>query len=1142
MSQNNSHIIEHLENRTLFATVTASVETTPVPHSGDSADDIAIWVHPTNPSLSTVIGTDKASGGGIAVYNLQGQQLSYFANGATNNIDVRYGFQLGNETIDLVAASRRVSGGSLSLFKVNPNTRALENIAARTLSTGLDGGVYGVALYKSPTSGKFYAFLSSRSDGGNIEQWELFDNGAGKIDGKIVRTFDVGSTTEAMVADDDKGFLYVGEEQEGIWRYSAEPNAGTSRVAIDTTGGSGHLTADVEGLAVYEMANGAGYLLCSSQGADEYTVYNRNTGAYLGTFDIGSGTVDAVTDSDGIEVLSLGLGNGFSQGIFVTQDGSNSGNQNFKFIPWERIANGLSLQIDTSQNPRGGSIPNPPQQNIILSTNNLVIPEGSNRTVNVSLATQPSNNVIININRQNGDSDLISQFSTLTFTTQNWNQAQSVQINANEDIDTIDGNAVFAFASSGLTTQTLSATEDDNDTNNPPPPQGYIRINFQPSNAPIPTGYLVDSGLVFGDRGDYNYGWNQVNTGSTRDRNSANSVDQRFDTLNHMQQGGNKQWEIELPNGTYAVRLVAGDPNHTDSVFRINAEGQSIISGTPTTSQRWFDNTINVVVNDGRLTLSNGAGSSNNKINFIEITNVDTNPPPVTPNIVLSSNQITVAEGDSNSVSVRLDNQPSNNITVNINKQNGDGNLTTTSSSVTFTPQNWNQPQVITFNASEDSDTTNGTASFTFASPNLTSKTLTVVEDDNDLPETPTEETIRVDFLPAGSTVPTGYLPDTGLVFGNRGNYSYGWNQSNPNARDRGVLTDQRLDTINHMQNYGTRTWEIGLPNGSYNVKLVAGDPSYFNSIYRINVEGVLAVNGTPTSTNRFIEGNVTVNVTDGKLTVSNASGSSNNKVAFIEITPAGNNPNPNPNPNPDPDPQPASKPGPNNTGPTSNPSNFANIGNMDITQDGFVLENVNITGRIFVYAKNVIIRNFTLNTSGSYGIKVFEGGSALIEDGELSGTSASGALLTGWDFTARNLEIHNSGTDGINPRNNNVIENCWIHHLGLNTSAHADAIQLTHGNNMIFRNNFFDIPKDIPGTKSNAAVFLKEDSGPISNITIENNWLNGGNYTIYARGVDGLKVINNRFGRDYQYGIRSIDTIEQWNGNVWDDSGEVAS
>ena len=67
---------------------------------------------------------------------------------------------------------------------------------------------------------------------------------------------------------------------------------------------------------------------------------------------------------------------------------------------------------------------------------------------------------------------------------------------------------------------------------------------------------------------------------------------------------------------------------------------------------------------------------------------------------------------------------------------------------------------------------------------------------------------------------------------------------------------------------------------------MVAGDANYYNSVYKINVEGVLTVNGTPSSGSRWKEGTSTVTVSDGKLTVSNATGASNNKICFLEITP----------------------------------------------------------------------------------------------------------------------------------------------------------------------------------------------------------------------------------------------------------------
>ena len=70
--------------------------------------------------------------------------------------------------------------------------------------------------------------------------------------------------------------------------------------------------------------------------------------------------------------------------------------------------------------------------------------------------------------------------------------------------------------------------------------------------------------------------------------------------------------------------------------------------------------------------------------------------------------------------------------------------------------------------------------------------------------------------------------PDSGDVFGSRGNgQTYGWNQSATSfSRDRNNLNspDQQHDTLIHTQLYGTRTWEIAVPNGQYSVHLVAGD------------------------------------------------------------------------------------------------------------------------------------------------------------------------------------------------------------------------------------------------------------------------------------------------------------------------------
>ncbi|MBX4197953.1 phytase, partial [Candidatus Parcubacteria bacterium] len=147
--------------------VTATVETAPVPHSSDAADDPAIWVHPTNAASSTIIGTDKL--GGIGVYDLSGNQLGFFPDGKMNNVDLRYNFPLNGQFVDIVAATNRTND-SIALYKINPETRLLENVAARTILTGT-AGIYGFCMYKSPVTLKYYAYANYTN--GVVQQWEL---------------------------------------------------------------------------------------------------------------------------------------------------------------------------------------------------------------------------------------------------------------------------------------------------------------------------------------------------------------------------------------------------------------------------------------------------------------------------------------------------------------------------------------------------------------------------------------------------------------------------------------------------------------------------------------------------------------------------------------------------------------------------------------------------------------------------------------------------------------------------------------------------------------------------------------------------------------------------------------------------------
>jgi len=337
--------------------VASFVESAAVISSGDAADDAAIWIHPVDKRLSRVIGTDKKSG--VYVYDLDGNVVQYRADGRINNIDLRYGFPFNGADVDIAIGSNRTND-SFVVYLVDAGTGELSNITVGNGISTLMSDVYGFCMYKSSASGKLYAFINSIN--GEVEQWEIFDNGANKVRGLLVRGFSVGSQTEGCVADDENATFYIGEEAVGIWKYGAEPSTGTERVLVDAVGSNGHLTKEVEGLAIYHDGNSAGYLIASSQWSNDYVIYERQgDNKYVGRFRVGEGHgVDATSNTDGLEVINVPLNNIFPKGMFVAQDDSNpGGNQNFKFVSWESIAN--SFETPLAQNivwePRKAGLP-----------------------------------------------------------------------------------------------------------------------------------------------------------------------------------------------------------------------------------------------------------------------------------------------------------------------------------------------------------------------------------------------------------------------------------------------------------------------------------------------------------------------------------------------------------------------------------------------------------------------------------------------------------------------------------------------------------------------------------------------------------------------------------------------------------------
>lgn len=314
-----------------------ALETEGFPGSGDISDDSAIWVDPESPADSLVVADNKSlSGGGIGVFDMSGKLLHFRPDGMIGNVDLRSGFPSSGTTAVLVGGNNR-SDNTLALWSLDTTTKTLSPVAARSIGT--EAPNYGFCMYRSGTSGKFYAFVTPNGPG-SVQQFELVDDGTGKVDATLVRTLPVSSITESCVADDELGHLYLGQEDVGVWKYGAEPDAGSGRSSVDSVG-AGRLEADVEGMSIAYGADGSGYLFVSSQGNSTIAVYDRSgSNPFIKSFSVASnGSVDAVTGTDGLDVTAQNAGPRFEQGLLVVHDETNKGggSSNLKYVPLSSV-------------------------------------------------------------------------------------------------------------------------------------------------------------------------------------------------------------------------------------------------------------------------------------------------------------------------------------------------------------------------------------------------------------------------------------------------------------------------------------------------------------------------------------------------------------------------------------------------------------------------------------------------------------------------------------------------------------------------------------------------------------------------------------------------------------------------------------
>ena len=296
---------------------------------------------------------------------------------------------------------------------------------------------------------------------------------------------------------------------------------------------------------------------------------------------------------------------------------------------------------------------------IVLSKTDLTLTEGdaAGMTYTVALATQPSGSVSVSITGHSG-TDLSLDETTLTFTTETWNTAQTVTVTAAEDDDgATDAVATLTHTASGgdyaNVTRDLPVTVTENDT---------AGVTVEPTALSV----------VAGRSNEYTVKLATEPTGDvtvTISGHASTDVSLSGDTLD------NTTLTFTVGNWSMAqtVTVSAAENAATAKVPLAHA-----VAGADYASITAEPVVVSVVAVAGQH-------------------------PTIQVGVSSSTQTLTVPEGGSNSYTLVLSSRPTGDVAIGVTLPAGT-DLTLSSNMLTFTTGNWDTAQTVTVTAEEDDD------------------------------------------------------------------------------------------------------------------------------------------------------------------------------------------------------------------------------------------------------------------------------------------------------------------------------------------------------------------------------------------------------------------------------------------------------
>jgi Bacterial Ig-like domain/Bacterial Ig domain len=238
--------------------------------------------------------------------------------------------------------------------------------------------------------------------------------------------------------------------------------------------------------------------------------------------------------------------------------------------------------------------------------------------------------------------------------------------------------------------------------------------------------------------------------------------------------------------------------------------------------------------------------------------------------------------------------------------------------------------------------------------------------------------------------------------------------------------------------------------------------------------------------------------------------------------------------------------------------------GSLTLSTPGQVVSGLNISGGVDITASNVTLENCIIHVTAANANWVVSVAAGLtgvtLKNCEIVGpglsatTQDAGIYIKGdSQVTINACNIHDVG-HGIDVSGGPVvIENSYIHDLNAADSSHYDAVYFGGDNNpnfsMLIQNNTF-----VNTNTQTSAIFMENYFGGVNNVTINDNLLVGGGYTVYLVSnadviedgsggkVSNVSFTNNHLGMGkYGYTYFSGSYNPVYTGNV-DDGATLAA